>query len=349
MSFVITLADEDRQFACRADQTILDAALEQGIALSYGCRDGNCGSCMGSLLSGHINYPQGQPGGIGDSEVANGQALFCKAVPLGNVVIKARVIRQSEEIEIKTLPVKVKTIDYLADDVVRLILQLPAVETFHYRAGQWVYFLLKDGRKRAFSIANAANQDNLLELQIRHAVGGVFTDFVFNQLHEGDLLRIEGPHGTFYFQQDEKPLLLVAGGTGFAPLKGIFEELSTQDLKYPVHLFWGSRAQKDLYQEDLVKEWSGHHGLSYTPVLSDADPEDNWQGQTGFVHQAVVEAYPDLSGYAVYMAGPPQMIEACKQTFIDAGLDPASLYYDSFDYSSDALNGMQQKDAKSAD
>ena len=156
MSFVITLADEDRQFACRADQTILDAALEQGIALSYGCRVGNCGSCMGSLLSGHIKYPQGQPGGIGDSEVANGQALFCKAVPLGNVVIKARVIRQSEEIEIKTLPVKVKTIDYLADDVIRLILQLPAVETFHYRAGQWVYFLLKDGRKRAFSIANAA-------------------------------------------------------------------------------------------------------------------------------------------------------------------------------------------------
>ena len=349
MSYVVTLADEDKQFSCRANQSILDAALQQGIALSYGCRDGMCGSCMGRLLSGRVDYPQGQPGGISDDEVAAGQALFCKAVPLSDVTIKANVIRQQQEIEIKTLPVKVKSIDYLTDDVVRLILQLPAVETFNFRAGQWVYFVLKDGRKRAFSIANAPNQDNQIELQIRHAVGGVFTDFVFNQLKPNDLLRIEGPHGSFFFQQQEKPLLLVAGGTGFAPIKGIFEEISQPDLQQSVHLFWGSRTRKDLYQDALVRQWVADHGIKYTPVLSDADAADHWQGKTGFVHQAVLETYPDLAEFAVYMAGPPQMIESCKQSFTGAGLDPASLFYDSFEYSSDALDSMQQSAANGDD
>ncbi len=346
MSFVVTLVDEELQFTCQAEQSILDAALARGIVMSYGCRDGMCGSCMGRLISGQIHYPQGQPGGITDQEVAMGQALFCKAVPRSDVTIKARVIKQAEEIEVKTLPVKVQRIEPVSDDVIRLILQLPAVENFSYRAGQWVYFLLKDGRKRAFSIANAPDEKHQLELQIRHAVGGVFTDFVFDQLQPGDLLRIEGPHGTFFYQSEDRPMLLVAGGTGFAPIKGIFEEISKQELAFPVHLFWGSRAKKDLYQDDLVRQWVDRYGIKYSPVLSDAEPTDAWQGETGFVHEAVIRAYPDLTDYSVYMAGPPQMIEACKQTFVGAGLEPSRLHYDSFEYSSDALNGMQEAEQK---
>lgn len=343
MPFLVTLADENVTFTCEENQSVLDAALEKGITISYGCRNGLCGSCMGELQQGQLEYPEGPPGGISEEEVNQGKALFCKAVPLGDITIKVNVLKPQVDIEVKTLPARVNEIQHLTDDVIKLILQLPAVETFNFKAGQWVYFVLKDGRKRAFSIANAQNEKNQLELQIRHAIGGVFTDFVFENLTTGLLLRIEGPHGTFYFQQDDRPILLVAGGTGFAPIKGIFEEMSQQELKQPVHLFWGSRAKKDLYQEDLVQQWVRQYGINYTPVLSEPDERDNWQGESGFVHQAVIKAYPDLSQFALYMAGPPQMIDSCKDTFIKAGLEDNRLYYDSFDYSSDALDAMKGK------
>jgi len=346
MSFVVTIAEQNLQFNCSAEQTVLDAALDQGITMSYGCRNGLCGSCKGQLISGQVDYPDGQPGGITEQELEQQQALFCKAVPQSDLTIKVTVLQPELEIETKTLPVRVSSIEYMSDDVIKLILQLPALETFQFKAGQCIYFILRDGRKRAFSLANSPNEQGQLELQIRHAVGGVFTDFVFNQLAEGDLLQIEGPHGTFWFQQDDKPILLVAGGTGFAPIKGIFEELNQQSIDRPVHLFWGSRARKDLYQHNLVQQWQQQAGIDYTPVLSDPDPEDDWQGETGFVHEAVLNAYPDLSDYAVYMAGPPQMIESCKKGFIEAGLDTDSLYYDSFEYSSDALDAMKDNNKK---
>lgn len=341
MSFEISISEQDIKFICEPQQTVLDAALNHGITLSYGCRNGQCGSCKGHLISGLVGYPDGQPGGISEEEMQQGEALLCKAVPLSDLNIKVQVLKPQPDIQVKTLPARVSQIEYLSDDVVKLILQLPSMEPFHFKAGQWVYFVLKDGRKRAFSLANCPNERNELELQIRHAVGGVFTDFVFNELTVGALLRIEGPHGTFWFQEDEVPLLLVAGGTGFAPIKGIFEQISKNPIQQPVHLFWGSRAKKDLYQDQLVQQWAQQYSIKYTPVLSDPLPEDAWKGESGFVHQAVLDAYPDLAAYAVYMAGPPQMIESCKESFIAAGLQKNRLYYDSFDYSNDALNAMK--------
>lgn len=343
MTYNVKIADKGIEFSCEESQSILDAALQNGITIPYGCQSGLCGSCKGQLISGQIDYPEGIPDGIDQEEIDLGEALFCKAVPTSDISIKVTVLEPEPEIKVKTLPVKVKKIDYLSDDVVRLMLQLPAVETFNYKAGQWIYFILKDGRKRAFSIANSPNEQNEIELQIRHALGGVFTDFVFEKLEEGALLRIEGPHGTFYYQADDRPVLLVAGGTGFAPIKGIVEEMMQAEQKPRVHLFWGSRAKKDLYQEDLIKQWMQDFDLQYTAVLSDAEPEDNWQGETGFVHEAVLKAYPDLSEYRVYMAGPPQMIESCKTGFADAGLPTAQLHYDSFEYSTDALDAMKDK------
>jgi len=341
MTYTVTLAEEQTEFCCEQNQSILDAALQNGITLSYGCRNGLCGSCKGLLLSGTIDYPEGQPGGLDQDEIDQGEALFCKAVPTSDVSIRVTVVQPVPDIEVKTLPAKVKQIDYLSDDVIRLILQLPAVEPFNFKAGQWVYFVLKDGRKRAFSIANSPNDNNEIELQIRHAIGGIFTDFVFDNLEVGALLRIEGPHGTFYYQADERPVLLVAGGTGFAPIKGIFEEISQLGVKQPIHLFWGSRAKQDLYQQGLVEQWMDDYSIQYTPVLSDAEQQDNWQGETGFVHQAVVRAYPQMADFVVYMAGPPQMIESCRDSFASAGLPSSQMHYDSFDYSTDALNAMK--------
>ncbi len=343
MSFNITLADEDVNFQCEANQTILDAALQQGVTLSYGCKNGLCGSCIGSLISGQIEYLDGQPDGINAEEVSNDQALFCMATPLSDLSIKVKVIKEEIQ-EVKNLPAKVKEIKHLSEDVIQLVLQLPSVESFDFKAGQWIYFVLKDGRKRAFSIANSPNDKNELELQIRHAFGGVFTDFVFNNLKPGALLNIEGPHGTFFNQQDECPVLLVAGGTGFAPVKGILEEIVKQDTKQPIHLFWGLRSKKDIYLQPLINTWIKDYGISYTPVLSEPEKEDAWEGSTGFVHQAVLEQFSQLSNYAVYMAGPPQMIDACKESFVSAGLDKNKLYYDSFDYSTDAIDAMKKED-----
>ena len=342
MTYLVTLSEKGIQFSCEESQTILDAALDEGITITYGCRSGMCGSCKGSVVSGKIEYPDGLPDGLGDDEAEQGVALFCKAIPVSDVTIDVTVIEQAKPIQVKKLPSKVKQVDQLTDDVIQLTLQLPSVEPFEFRAGQWIYFLLKDGKKRAFSIANSPNDKNELEIQIRHAIGGLFTDFVFDDLKVGDLLQIEGPHGTFFYQQDDAPILLVAGGTGFAPIKGILEEIiNTQETLPSIHLFWGSRARKDLYQEQLVQQWMKDHEISYTPVLSDPDECDQWQGPTGFVHQAVIEVYPQLAEYAIYMAGPPQMIESCKHSFIEAGLDEGRLYYDSFDYSTDALDAMK--------
>ena len=343
MTFTIRLADDDTSFSCNPDQTVLDAALAQGVALTYGCKSGLCGSCKGDVVVGRIDYPEGQPDGILDDEIRQGKALLCKARPASDLVIRAQIIQTEQEVVVKTLPARVASITYLTDDVVRLMLQLPAVEEFRFKAGQWIYFVLKDGRKRAFSIANAPNDQHEIELQIRHAVGGVFTDFVFNKLEQGALLRIEGPHGNFFYRDEQQPVVLVAGGTGFAPIKGIFEQMTNEGLTNPVHLFWGSRARKDLYQEDLVGQWVEQHGLIYTPILSDPLPADDWQGQTGFVHEAVLRAYPDMRGRSVYMAGPPQMIESCKTGFMQAGADEDQLHFDSFDYSTDALDAMKTR------
>lgn len=344
MPFQITLVDDDIQFACDANQTVLNAALQHGVALSYGCKNGLCGSCKGNLVEGEITYPEGQPDGITEEEIANKEALFCMAAPLTDISIQVKVIQQEEAIEIKKLPAKVKEISHLSEDVIQLLLQLPAIEPLDYKAGQWIYFLLKDGRKRAFSIANRPNEANTLELQIRHAVGGVFTDFVFNDLKTGSLLQIEGPHGTFFYQQDNRPILLVAGGTGFAPVKGILEEILTQKPQQSIHLFWGLRTEKDLYHQELIENWVKSFGIKYTPVLSEPETQINWQGKTGFVHESVLESYPELDGYAVYMAGPPKMIESCQQSFQQAGLNSNYLYFDSFDYSTDAMEAIKKEE-----
>jgi len=343
MSFLITLANEEIQFHCEQNQTILEAALEQNIAISYGCKNGFCGSCKGNLLQGEISYLEGQPDGITEEQVSNNEALFCKASPLSDLTIDVKVVELEKTIEVKNLPAKVKEIKHLCDDVIQMVLQLPSVEPFEFRAGQWIYFVLKDGKKRAFSIANGPNDKNELELQIRHALGGVFTDFVFNELKPGAVLQIEGPHGTFFDQQDEEPVLLVAGGTGFAPIKGILEAMLERDTDQSIHLFWGLREKKDLYLQGLIQKWVTENNISYTPVLSEPETGSDWEGKTGFVHQAVLEAYPKMAQFAVYMAGPPQMIQSCQDTFTQAGLNEDKLYFDSFDYSTDAADAMKNK------
>jgi len=342
MSFKIKVPASGHEFFAEEDETILEAALRQGVGLPYGCRNGACGKCSGEVLSGETKYDTESLRGMAKKEYEAGKTLFCQARAVSDLEIKVREIVKSADIEIKTLPCRVDKKVLLTHDVMKLQLKLPETERLQFMAGQYIEFLLKDGKRRAFSIANAPHDDAYIELHIRHVPDGQFGDFVFDGLKEKTLMRIEGPLGSYFLREDsQRPIILVGGGTGFAPLKGMLEHAFHIKLDRAIHLFCGVRAKRDLYMDEMVKQWLKQHpNLKYTAVLSDPQEEDNWQGEIGFVHESVVRHYPDLSGYDVYLSGPPPMVKAGMELFYERGLPETQIYSDSFEYSDDALKAM---------
>ncbi len=335
MPYHVALRPSGHEFQVTENESVLDAALrEKGAVLPYGCRNGTCGSCMGKILAGEIVYPAERPPGLSEREQAEGKALLCQARPQSDLVIEAREIKTGGDIAVKILPCRVERRELLAPDVMRLYLRLPSVERLQFLAGQYVDILLADGRRRSFSLANPPHADDLLELHVRRVPGGFFTDYVFDKMKEKALLRFQGPLGTFFLREDSpRRIILIGGGTGFAPLKGILEHAFHIGLGRPLHLYWGARAKVDLYLDGLPRRWEAEHpNFRYTPVLSEPRPEDGWGGRTGWVHEAVAADYPDLSGHEVYMSGPPPMIRAAKPAFAARGLPEERLYYDSFEF-----------------
>lgn len=335
MPYHVTIQPSGHEFQVGENEAVLDAALrEKGYALPYGCRNGTCGSCMGKILSGTVRYSDGRPPGLSEREQAKGQALLCQARPCSDLVIEAREVKTGD-IAVKTLPCRVEKRELLAPDVMRLYLKVPNTERLQFLAGQYVDILLADGRRRGFSLANPPHADDLLELHVRQVPGGFFTGYVFERMKDKALLRFQGPLGTFFLREDSpRPIILIGGGTGFAPLKGMLEHAFHIRLDRLLHLYWGARAKVDLYLDELPRRWAEEQpNFRYTPVLSEPRPEDAWEGRTGWVHEAVAADQPDLSGYDVYMSGPPPMIAAAKRTFAAQGLPAEQLFYDSFEFS----------------
>ncbi|MCF6189336.1 MAG: CDP-6-deoxy-delta-3,4-glucoseen reductase [Cocleimonas sp.] len=334
MTFKITLEATGHTFEAQKNEFILDAALRQGIAFPYGCRSGSCGTCLGQVVSGEIHYPEGLPLTVMEHEHEKGKAVFCVSVAKTDLVLDVKEIESTSEIEIKILPARVASLRKLADDVMELSLTLPASERLAFKAGQYIEFILRDRSRRAFSIANSPSNDEALELHIRHVEGGVFTDHVFNEMKEKAILRFEGPFGSFYINDSSnRPLILITGGTGFAPIKAMIEELIEQEDTRPIQIYWGARAKVDLYRHDLPEKWAfQHENIHYVPVLSEPEANDDWQGRTGFVHAAVAEDFEDLSGFDVYIAGPPPMIDTAKEIFMKQGLSDDQLFLDSFEF-----------------
>jgi CDP-4-dehydro-6-deoxyglucose reductase len=328
----VTIQPSGQQFDVEDGEHVLAAALRQGFILPYGCKNGACGSCKGRILSGTVDYGVYQKKALTDEERAQGKALFCQATPLGDLTIEARTIGAAKDIQVKTLPCRVQTMQRATDDVMILGLKLPANERLQFLAGQYLEFLLKDGTRRSFSMGNAPHDDALLQLHVRHMPGGQFTDHVFGKMKERDILRFEGPQGTFFLREDSaKPIVFVASGTGFAPIKSIIEHALHKGIARPMTLYWGGRRPKDLYMSALAEEWAARGLLKYVPVISDALPEDAWSGRTGFVHRAVMEDLPDLSGYQVYACGVPVMVDAARRDFTTLCKLPEDEFYaDSF-------------------
>lgn len=334
MSHRVTNESTGRSFEAAEGESILDAALNQGHNFPYGCRNGFCGECKGRVVAGEVRYPEGfEPQSLRPQEQAEGYALLCKAMACGDLGLEVKEVSQAEELPVVELDATVDRVERLTDDVVRMYLRLPESETLRFLAGQYINFILADGRRRAFSLANAPHNAGTIELHLRHVEGGTFTEHVFGGMTPGETLRIEGPMGQFYLREDsEQRIILVAGGTGFAPIKAIVEHALEEKTNRPMHLYWGVRDQKDLYLDALARSWAEEHlNFSYTPVLSEASAQSAWDGRTGFVHQAVAEDYADLSGFDVYMAGPPVMVNAARDAFAEKGLPGDRLFYDSFE------------------
>jgi CDP-4-dehydro-6-deoxyglucose reductase len=345
MSFSVSIEPSGRQFNMQRDETVLSAALAAGIGLPYGCKDGACGSCKCKLLEGRVIHGAHQAKALSEAEEAAGYLLTCCATPQTDLVIESRQVVGLGDFPVVKMPTRVTRMTRAAPDVMILRLQLPATNNFGFKAGQYIEFVLKDGVRRSYSMANAphavkeAGPDGL-ELHLRHMPGGLFTDQVFNSLKEKDILRLEGPHGTFFLREDsERPIVLLASGTGLAPVKAMIEDMQHRDIQRPTVLYWGCRSKVDLYLHDwALQQAASTPWLSYVPVLSEASPEDGWTGRTGFVHQAVLADLPDLSGHEVYACGAPVMVQSARDDFTaQAGLNPDHFYADAFTSAADKL------------
>src|SRR6476469_9318722 len=296
--FQVTVQPSGRTFSANADEALLAAAIRQGIGLPYGCKDGACGSCKCRKLEGSVMHRAHQSKALSAEEEANGYVLTCSAIASTDVVLESRQVTDESAFPIRKMPSRVLSLEKKSHDVMVVKLQLPANDTMRYHAGQYVEFILRDGSRRAYSMANAPHNGPGVELHIRHMPGGTFPDHVFGAMKEKEILRVEGPYGSFFLREDsDKPMILLASGTGFAPIKALIEHMQSKGIPRPATLYWGGRRPGDLYMDAWVRErLADLPSLQYVPVVSDALPEDNWTGRTGFVHRAVMEDFPDMSG-----------------------------------------------------
>jgi len=336
MSFNVTVQPSGRAFVANADEALLAAAIRQGIGLPYGCKDGACGSCKCKMVEGSVTHGPHQLKALSPEEEANGFILTCCGVAHSDIVIESRQVTDESAYPIKKMPARVASLARASHDVMLVRLQLPAGEPFKYHAGQYVEFLLAGNLRRAYSMGNAPHtqvETPGIELHVRHMPGGVFTEQVFGSMKEKAILRIEGPYGSFFLREDSsKPMVLVASGTGFAPIKALIEHMQFKGITRPAVLYWGGRRPADLYMHDWVlAKVAEMPNLTYVPVISDALPEDHWSGRSGFVHKAVLQDLPDLSAYQVYACGAPIVVDSARADYSAlAGLPPEEFYADSF-------------------
>jgi CDP-4-dehydro-6-deoxyglucose reductase len=334
MSFNVTLHPSERQFSVDRDESLLAAAIRQGIGLPYGCRDGACGSCKSRLLEGRVIHGAHQLKALSPAEEESGFILTCCAMPQTDCVVEARSVPGAGEFPVLKMPTRVMGIERPAPDVAVMKLQLPANQNLQYRAGQYIEFILQSGARRCYSMANAPSllgNPPAIELHIRHMPGGQFTDHVFGTMKDKEILRLEGPFGSFFLREESsKPIVLLASGTGFAPIKALLQQMHGQGSPRDTVLFWGGRRRVDLYQHDwCLQAAAAMPHLRYVPVLS--EPEADWRGRTGFVHRAVMADLPDLSGHQVYACGAPVMVDAAQRDLVQqCGLPAEEFFADSF-------------------
>jgi CDP-4-dehydro-6-deoxyglucose reductase, E3 len=326
MTHRVTLKPSGHSYDAAPGQNVLQAGLDAGFMLPYSCRSGVCRTCRATIVEGKVDYGAVHPTYLPDSDKAKGYALLCQAKPLTDLVVEVREVKGMRP---RVIPCRVERLEKPAPDVAVIGLRLPMNENFRFLAGQYIDFLLSGGKRRSYSLATRPDPGGVtaLEIHVRHTPGGLFTDHVFSKLKVRDLLRFEGPLGSFYLREDsDKPIVMLASGTGFAPIKSICELALEKKINRPITLYWGCRLKRDLYQFEVAEKWNAP-GFKFVPALSD----EKWSGRTGFVHRAVMEDFPDMSGVQVYACGAPVVIESARRDFsAQCKLPPDEFYADSF-------------------
>ena len=325
--FQIRLAPHSGQFACSAEQTLLDAAVAAGYWLPHSCRAGTCNSCHLALVSGEVVHA---PLPEGADPVPEGQCRTCQARPQSDLVLDAPTVPREPGQRVVTAGARVLSVEKPSADVAVVRLQVPAASGFRFQAGQYVDVLMKDGARRSYSLANPPNEEGLMEWHVRRMEGGRFSSHAYDKLKARDLLRVEGPYGTFVLHEGNAPIVLLASGTGYAPIAALLQTHGDAIAARGAVLYWGGRQWSDLYAVPSVAEWEAQYpGVRLIPVLS--EPQEGWQGRTGFVHAAVLQDLSDLSRHEVYACGNPLMIDAAREAFVtQAGLPPGRFYSDAF-------------------
>lgn len=335
MSYKIKINPGGYEVSANEGEPVIDATLRQGLLLPFGCRCASCGACKGKVLSGEFQRSDSDADLLTAEEMEAGYTLFCEATPLSDLEIEVEEVILTGEVEVKMMPGRVAKMRKLAPDVMEIMVRIPENQKLLFFAGQYMNFLLDGGRRRSYSLANAPGDDEFLQFHVRLVEGGMYSTHVFEKMQEKDLVRLKGPMGSFFLREDsERPIVFMATGTGFAPIKSMVEHAWRKGIKRPMHLFWGVRTREDLYMNDLAQQWADEHdNFSYTPLLS--RPDEDWQGETGYVQDAVLKHYPDLTGYDVYLCGSPTMIHTANPILLEHGLDEHHLHFDSFEFAND--------------
>ena len=329
--FTVLNQKSGKSFQTGEDVAVLDGALSHGLNFPYGCQNGFCGKCKAIILKGEIGYEDEAPEILTDEDLEANMAILCQCRAKSDLYIAVDEIDVLANIEVRSLPCRVEKINRLNHDVIQILLKIPGSQSIQYLAGQYLDLEHSDFEPRSFSIANSPTNSNIIELHIRLVEDGKFTNFIFNTLKEKTILRIEGPKGDFFLREEsDKPIIFIAGGTGFGPIKAILEYLVTTDSQRDVHLYWGVRDEVDLYSS-LPSEWADKYSnISFVPVLSEANGA--WRGEHGNVHESVIRDFVDLSDYEVYACGPPIMVKAAAKNCLEKGLKKENFYSDSFEY-----------------
>lgn len=332
MTITVRLEPSNRTFSASSDESVLQAAQRQGIVLPYSCENGTCGSCKARVVSGVADLLSYDGAALSAAEQEQGMTLLCRAIPKSDLIIEVSEVALADSMPPRILPARVARIEPLAADAMGVWLTLPTSEKFRFSAGQHLEILLRDGSRRCYSLANSPDEGGDLELHVRRVPRGKFSEFVFGSMKLRDLVRIRGPLGTFSADLNStRPAILLAGGTGFAPIKSIFESAIKRGTNRALHLYWGARTQKHVYFQALVHSWTEMYGqFRYIPVLSQPVPDECWNGRVGLVHEAVMEDFQDLGGHSVYACGPPAMVTAARAEFAKRGLPPAHFHADIF-------------------
>jgi CDP-4-dehydro-6-deoxyglucose reductase len=336
--FKVKNVSSGASFSVNEGESVLTAALRQGVMLPYSCKNGTCGSCKGKLESGEVHYPFHPPLALSREEIGEGYTLLCQAEPIEDLVIRAREIEAVRDIHIRKMPARVIEKTLLAPDVMCIKIKLPSAQRLQFLAGQYLEILLAEGKRRAFSIASPPQSEDEIELHIRHVEGGGFTGWIFDELKVRDILRLEAPLGTFFIRNDktDRPMILMGGGTGFAPLKSMIEDLLAHHDKRPLHLFWGVRDGTELYMHEQARQWAEQNDhIQFSSAFSEPGSEETVDSFNGFVHEAVLQQYPELSGFDIYMSGPPAMIDAGRAAFLENGAEQRRIFFDSFEFGLD--------------